>query len=224
MTINQLISNLVTRDCGLRQRLKLAAWSQQSNLDCWLFKQMAEAIIQQRIEFTTIQTGTNTNDATAQASHILNPYTAYARGSKLTGSMINFGYISKNLSAGETYYLSAGYYSGGVFTAPGNPTPPTPREEIISKTGSFYQSAWNQDPHVIWTPSYGTPYRVYVTTAKLTGTFPASFGAIDCTGGVKTAAANTCTLTVTLSSITIENVQENVSVPYEITGVAYYNA
>ena len=182
---------------------------------------MAEAIIQQRIEFTTIQTGTNTNDATAQASHILNPYTAYARGSKLTGSMINFGYISKNLSAGETYYLSAGYYSGGVFTAPDNPTPPTPREEIISVTGSFFKPYDTAPPRVIWTPSYGTPYRVYVTTAKLTGAFPESFGAVDCTDGIKTATAGTCTLTVSLSSITIDNIQAHVEVPYEITGVAY---
>lgn len=182
---------------------------------------MAEAIIQQRIEFTTIQTGIDTSDATALASHILNPYTAYARGSKLIGSMANLGYISKNLSAGESYYLSAGYYNGGVFTALNSSSP---REEIINVTGSFVQSYYDSSPHVIWTPSYGTPYRVYITTAKITGAFPDDFGAIDCTGGSKSASAGSCTLTVSLSSITIQNIQTQVSVPYEITGVAYYNA
>lgn len=97
--------------------------------------------------------------ATATAADILNGKTAVINGEIVTGTMPNRGNISKNLSAGESYYLSAGYYSGGVFTASNSSSP---QEEIINLTGSFVQSYYDSSPHVIWTPSYGTPYRVYI--------------------------------------------------------------
>lgn len=64
-----------------------------------------------------IQTGEDTSDATASAGEVLSGETFYADGKK-TGTMPNNGAVSKELSAGGSYSIPAGYHDGsGKVTA-----------------------------------------------------------------------------------------------------------
>ena len=55
----------------------------------------------------------NSGDATAAVAEILKDKTAYARGSKLTGTMPNNGAISKDLTTvSEEYTVPMGYHDG----------------------------------------------------------------------------------------------------------------
>lgn len=53
-----------------------------------------------------------TQDATATASQILSGYTAYVKGVKLSGSMVNRGNVSATLNAGNSYVIPEGYHTG----------------------------------------------------------------------------------------------------------------
>lgn len=59
-----------------------------------------------------IITGVETGDATAVASEILSGKTAYAKGSKLTGLMVNRGAVNQSLAINGTYTIPAGYHNG----------------------------------------------------------------------------------------------------------------
>ena len=55
----------------------------------------------------------NSGDATAAAAEVLSGKTAYARGSKVTGSMVNNGAITGTIATKEgTYTVPIGYHDG----------------------------------------------------------------------------------------------------------------
>ena len=61
---------------------------------------------------TNCITGTFTSDATATEAQILAGQTAYAKGSKLTGTMANQGAVNQSLAVNGTYTIPAGYHNG----------------------------------------------------------------------------------------------------------------
>ena len=112
MTINQLISNLVTRDCGLRQRLKLAAWSQQSIFDCWLLTIMEDAIIYsafgksesfiQNIQAAVVIPSVNINNAGACALPIADATNSIV-GVSISYSGYNAGVVNSTTITDDEY-------------------------------------------------------------------------------------------------------------------------
>lgn len=97
----------------------------------------------------------------------------------------------------------------------------TPRIEYINISGSFVRDT------TIWYPASGTPFRVFITSAQLTGQFEYFFYPIDCRGTsitVEPVGENAITLTVSLTSISFHPVSTSSTRNYLVTGVAYYDA
>ena len=92
----------------------------------------------------------DTSDATAVASQILSGYTAYVKGSKITGSMTNRGAVTEALNCGGSYTIPAGYHNGsGKVTA----------NSLASQTSATATAAQILSGYTAW-----------VNGTKLTGT------------------------------------------------------
>lgn len=60
----------------------------------------------------------STADATAIAGNLFSGKTAYAKGAKIVGTMVDRGNLSQSLNCGETFTIPVGYHSGaGIISA-----------------------------------------------------------------------------------------------------------
>lgn len=102
-----------------------------------------------------------TQDATATASQILSGYTAYVKGAKLSGSMVNRGNVSATLNAGNSYVIPEGYHTGaGRVTA----------NSLASQTSATATAAQILSGYTAWANGYlytGTLIQPPVSLNKL---------------------------------------------------------
>lgn len=137
---------------------------------------------------TTLEEGTA--DATANAADILSGRTAYAKGRKVAGAIINRGGVTAEIAAGESYNVPSGFHDGTGSVA----AKPLASQTVADAAASDIDSgktAWVNGAKVTGTVTTaasltGTPG----TADKTLGTNVHVTGAITVKGDANLAAGN----------------------------------
>lgn len=120
----------------------------------------------------------DTSDATANAAQLLSGYTAYARGSKISGSMANRGAVTSTLNCGNSYTIPAGYHNGSGRVTANSLASQTPATATAAQILSGY-TAWVNGSkltgtaanyaYVVKTFSLGTRDQLAITSKTIFG-------------------------------------------------------
>ena len=120
----------------------------------------------------------DTSDATANAAQLLSGYTAYARGSKISGSMANRGAVTSTLNCGNSYTIPAGYHNGSGKVTANSLASQTPATATAAQILSGY-TAWVNGSkltgtaanyaYAVKTFSLGTREQLAITTKTIFG-------------------------------------------------------